>query len=329
MKKSFLTLLLGICLIPVFSQTVYNGALANTDPTFNRPNEGIPPTTLSGVGTAVYYDLIPIVISSSGLMDISSTSTWDNFLILYGIGGFSPASPLTNALASNDDLVSGNAGFTYNFTSTGTYYLVVCSFKNGVMGAHSVSLTPSFVLPIKLKSFTAIKAAGNLISLNWSSESENNLNGYQVQRSVDGNTFADMANGRVLAKNTATLAGYTHTDNTPVSGLNYYRLKITEKTGQVSYSSVVRVKNNQFGTSSIKLYPNPSADYLQIETEAVQNSRGVISIITAGGSIMQSGQYKFNGNIVTTIDIKRLPAGKYFLKTIIDKVETSTLFIKR
>jgi len=328
MKKSLLTLLLGICFIPAFAQTVYNGALANTDPSFNRPNEGTPPTTLSGVGTGVFYNLIPIVITATGLTDISTNSTWDNFLILYSTGGFSPAAPLTNALVANDDLVSSSAGFTYNFTSTGTYYLVICSFKNGVTGTYSVTLTPTIVLPIKLKSFTAVKSAGNIISLNWSSENENNLNTYQVQRSVDGNIFADMANGRVLAKNTATLTGYNHTDNTPVSGLNYYRLKITEKTGKVSYSSVVRVKNSKLGTRSVTLYPNPSADYLQIETDAVQNSTGYISIINAGGSIMQSGQYKFNSNVVTTIDIKQLPTGKYFLKTIIDKVETSTLFIK-
>ena len=329
MKKSLLTVLLGICLIPVFSQTVYNGTLANTDPTFNRPNEGSPPTTLSGVGTDVYYDLIPIVISSAGLMDISTNSTWDNFLILYSTGGFSPASPLTNALVANDDLVSSSAGFTYNFTSPGTYYLVICSFKNGVTGTHSVTVTPTFVLPIKLKSFTAVKSAGNLISLNWSVESENNLNAYQVQRSVDGIVFTDIVNARLIAKNSATLTGYNHIDNTPASGLNYYRLKITEKTGEVSYSTVVRVKNSKFGTSSIKLYPNPSADYLQIETDAGQNSNGYITIINAGGSIVQSGLYKFNSNVVTTIDIKHLPNGKYFLKTIIDKVETATLFIKK
>lgn len=328
MKKSLLTILLGIYLIPVFSQTIYNGNLTNTDPTFNRPNEGKPPTTLSLVGTAVYYDLVPILISSTGLMDISTNSSWDNFLILYSTGGFSPASPLTNALVANDDLVSSSAGFTYNFTSTGIYYLVICSFKNGVTGTHSITITPTTILPIKLKSFTAIKSAGNMISLNWSSENESNLNTYQVQRSVDGNLFSDLVNGRVIAKNSATLTGYNVTDNTPVSGLNYYRLKITEKTGEVSYSSVVLVKNSKFGTRSVKLYPNPSAEYLQIETDAIQNSTGYISIINAGGSVIQSGQYKFNSNVITTIDIKQLPTGKYFLKTIIDKVETSTLFIK-
>ncbi len=328
MKKSLLTFLLGICLIPVFSQTVYNGNLTNTDPTFNRPNEGIPPTTLSLVGTVVYYDLVPILISSTGLMDISTSSSWDNFLILYGTGGFTSTSPLTNALVANDDLISSSSGFTYNFTSTGIYYLVICSFKNGVTGTHSITITPSTILPIKLKSFTALNSAGNMISLNWSSESENNLNSYQVQRSVDGNIFADMVNGRVIAKNSATLTGYNHTDNSPVSGLNYYRLKITEKTGQVSYSSVVLVKNSKLGKRGVKLYPNPSADYLQIEADAVQNSTGYISIINTSGSVMQSGQYRFNSNAVTTVDIKHLPTGKYFLKTIIDKVESATLFIK-
>jgi hypothetical protein len=329
MKKSLLTLLLGIYLIPTFSQTVYNGALSNTDPTFNRPNEGVPPTTLSLVGTDVYYDLVPILISSTGLMDISTSSSWDNFLILYGTGGFTPATPLVNALVANDDLVSSSAGFTYNFTATGIYYLVICSFKNGVTGTHSITLTPTTILPIKLNSFTGIKSAGNTISLNWSSENENNLNTYQIQRSVDGNSFSDISNGSVPAKNSTTRTGYSYTDNAPVSGLNYYRLKITEKTGQVSYSSVVLVKNSKFGISKVKLYPNPSADFIQIEMDGIQNSNGFISILNLGGSIIQSGQYKFNPNVATTVNIKQLPTGKYFLKTVIDKIETTTLFIKK
>jgi hypothetical protein len=118
MKKSLLTLFLGIAFLPLFSQNIiYSGSLTNSDPTFTRPNEGIPPTTLSTY-THVHYNIIPIAIITPGLLDINSNSSWDNFLVLYGPGGFTPATPLTNALVANDDLgVSSSAGFTYNFTT--------------------------------------------------------------------------------------------------------------------------------------------------------------------------------------------------------------------
>lgn len=328
MKKSALTIFFGICVISGFSQTVFNGLLDGSDPIFNRPNVGIPPTSLSDVGTAVSYDLVPINIATTGLYDISTTSTWDNFLILYNVGGFNAASPLTNALVANDDLVSSSSGFSYNFTSPGTYYLVICSFKNGVTGPHTITLTKASTLPVKLNSFVAFKSTGNSVLFNWSSESDEEQNHYQIQRSADGNVFVDLVNGLVKAQNSTKIIDYSHTDLAPLSGINYYRLKITEKMGKVSYSSVVLVKNMKTGSRNIKLYPNPSSDYIQIETDAVQNSNGYVSIINTGGAILQSGQYKFNNNTVTTINIKQLPTGKYFLKTIIDKVETATLFIK-
>ena len=137
MKKILLTILLGTTLVPLFSQTAaYSGTLAVTDPTFNRPEEGIPPTELSTLGTNVYYDLIPIVITSTGLIKFETNSTYDNFMVLYDVAGFVPATPLLNALVANDDLAGSgtNAGFTYNFTMTGTYYLVFSGLKKQQRG---------------------------------------------------------------------------------------------------------------------------------------------------------------------------------------------------
>jgi hypothetical protein len=335
MKKSLLSLLLGICFIPAFSQFTYNGVsvthngtLTISDPTYDRPNEGVPPTTLANKGKNVYYNLIPVVINATGLVDISTSSVVDNFLVMYSPAGFVSTTPLLHALVSNDDLVNTNAGFTYNFTSTGTYYLVISAFASGEVGAYSITLSPTVILPIKLKSFTAIKSNTNNVLINWSSENENNLNNYKVQRSADGKSFTDLANAPVAAKNLAISASYSITDNSPLSGYNYYRLKITEKSGSVTYSSVVFAKTNKTGASSIRVFPNPTADYLQIEAKSSLDTKSTISIINANGATLKSGQYNFSNLAVVTLNIKQLPAGKYFLKTVIDKVETTTLFIK-
>lgn len=335
MKKSLLTLLLGICLIPVFAQityngvsVTYNGSLAVTDPTYDRPNDGTPPTSLANKGKNVYYNLITLTINSTGLTSISTNSALDNFLVLYSSGGFVEATPLLNAIVSNDDLAGSNAGFSYDFTSTGTYYLVFSSFSSGITGPYSVTVSPMGVLPIKLKSFSALKTSANSIAINWASENESNLNTYQLQRSMDGKNFIDLTNA-FFSSNTSTLNGiYTFTDNAPLSGNNYYRLKVTEKSGSFTYSSVVFAKNSNSNATSIKIFPNPSAGYIQIESNSSVDSRSFVSIMNANGVILKSGLYNFSNHAIVTLNVKQFPAGKYFLKTIIDKKETTTLFIK-
>src|SRR5687768_2843554 len=103
MKTFILLSLLSVLSFGAFSQT-YTGALAATDATFNRPDPGTPPTVLSTVGTNVYYDVIDFVVTTPGIFSVTSSSPMDNFGVLYGPGGFNPASPLTNALVANDDL---------------------------------------------------------------------------------------------------------------------------------------------------------------------------------------------------------------------------------
>lgn len=327
MKKCLLAFLFAICFIPAFSQNVYNGSLQTTDPTFNRPDEGMPPVALSLVGTNVYYNLITINVPIAGVVTFSSNSAWDNFMVLYNTDGFTPDAPLVNSLLANDDFEGPNSGFSYNFPTTGNYYLVICSFKNSVTGLYSITQSAAMVLPLRLLSFTAGKATGNSNMLKWSSAEESNLISYQVQRGIDDNNFNDLTNGSIAAKNTPTNT-YSFMDNNPAPAVNYYRLKITERTGRISYSPVAHVRNNKAGITNLKVFPNPASDYLQIEGKSLQNKKAIVSLINAGGKIMHTGQYFFNNQAVLFMDIKRFSAGKYFLKTTIDKDEATLMFIK-
>lgn len=327
MKKYLLAFLLGIFFTQAFAQTTYTGTLASTDPTFTRPDEGIPPTTLSTF-TNVYYNVIPVDLDAMGLITFVTNSSWDNFLVLYDKAGFNPLSPLTNALVANDDYSGPNAGFTYDFTSTGRYFLVMCSFKNNITGAYSVTASTTVVLPLKLVSFTAGKTTGNSNLIKWKSSEEINLLSYQVQRSSDNTNFYDLVNGNTVASNTTSGNSYSFVDNSPGTGYQYYRLKIAEKSGRVSYSPVAVVKISWPGLTNLKLFPNPATDYLQIEMKSMQNNKISVAIINASGNLMQSGQYRFNSQALLSIDIKKLPAGKYFLKTTIDKEEAMIMFIK-
>jgi len=327
MKKTLLVFLLSICITRVFAQTTYTGSLQNTDPTFIRPNEGTPPTTLSSFNN-IYYNVIPFDVTATGLITFVSNSSWDNFMILYDKTGFNSASPLTNALLANDDYSGPNAGFSYNFTTTGQYFLVICSFKNNVTGGYTITVSNPVVLPLKLQSFTAAKSSGNSNLIKWKSSEELNLAYYQVQRSSDNSNYSVLVKGYMAASNTVNGNSYSFTDNSTTPGFLYYRLKISEKDGRISYSPVAVVKSSSLSVTNLKVFPNPVSNYLQLEMKTMQNKQVSISVINSGGSLIQNGQYRFNNLAILSVNIKKLPAGKYFLKTTYNEEQATIMFIK-
>ncbi|HEX3816791.1 MAG TPA: PEP-CTERM sorting domain-containing protein [Chthoniobacterales bacterium] len=115
-------------------------------PTFNRPiaNGDNPPTSLSGTGTAVPFDMVQFSIAVTGSYNFFSSGTFDNYTFLYQ-NSFDPANPLTNVLIGNDDDPSiGTSGFTYTLQTGVNYFFVTTGFANTDAGTFhdTVSLVP-------------------------------------------------------------------------------------------------------------------------------------------------------------------------------------------
>jgi hypothetical protein len=119
------------------------GTIALTDPTFNRPISGTPPTILSISGSAAHYDLIELAVSATGSYVFQNTAVgaWDNFSVLYQ-NAFNPALGLLNALVANDDNPGvGLSGFTITLTAGTSYKYIATAFSNSGVGDYSVSIT--------------------------------------------------------------------------------------------------------------------------------------------------------------------------------------------
>lgn len=111
------------------------GALTTSDPTFNRPLENL--SGLSTFGTAVPYDVLQFVVSTSGAYTFLTTALFDSFVILYS-PAFSASSQLTNALIADDDLLGlTTSGFSFNLTAGTNYFYINTAFANGALGGYS------------------------------------------------------------------------------------------------------------------------------------------------------------------------------------------------
>lgn len=142
--------MLGLAQLASAASVPFAGALAPSDPVFNRPLAGNPPTGLSSVGTAVTFDLLPFFVTAADTFTLqtltatvpSSFNPDDTFLVLYQ-NAFSPATPLANALVADDDgAPTGGLSLIARALTPGVqYYLVVTSYANGALGDYTGSIS--------------------------------------------------------------------------------------------------------------------------------------------------------------------------------------------
>lgn len=107
-------------------------------PTFNRP---LTTTSLSGVGTAVAYDVIAFTVGTSGSYGFAlDSASFDTFLALYS-GSFNPANGLTNVLAVDDDSGPGsNSLLSFNLSTGVNYFAVATGFGNQDFGSYLLTI---------------------------------------------------------------------------------------------------------------------------------------------------------------------------------------------
>jgi hypothetical protein len=135
----------------------------------------------------------------------------------------------------------------------------------GILILTGLSVCPT-ALPLPPAVLSELKALkkDKTIVLSWIAAQETNTNVYELQHSIDGTGFETIA--LVFPwDNTEQANQYRYTDKRPISGINYYRLRIIEKDATYKYSSIVAaqaaIKNNE----NILVAPNPATDRIRIQ----------------------------------------------------------------
>jgi len=110
-------------------------------------------------------------------------------------------------------------------------------------------------LPVVLTAFTVQPTAVGR-EVRWQTASEEQVAYFKVQRSPNGQHFADL--GQVAAANRPGPQHYSWPDVTPPAGLAYYRLLIQDQGGSRTYSPTVVVRDPADApVFRVAVYPNP------------------------------------------------------------------------
>lgn len=166
-------------------------------------------------------------------------------------------------------------------------------------------------LPVELLSFIGeAKEDYNLLS--WTTASEINNSGFEIQRSGDGKDYNKL--GFVTgAGNSSSTKEYSFKDSDNINGVLYYRLKQIDNDGAFKYSNVVAISNLDKSLLSIKsLYPNPFDKEIGVLFNKAVSETIVVKIFDAEGKLILNETYApFRNNFF--INTENFSAGGYFL----------------
>lgn len=173
-------------------------------------------------------------------------------------------------------------------------------------------------LPLNLISFTAtVNQNGNL--LNWKTSGEKNTKLFVVERSADGNQFANI--GNVTAHNSEGVNEYSYTDNDQIEGRIFYRLKQTDIDGNFVYSKIISVINNQ--PAGLSIFPTPARNFIEVRG---LKENAIVELVNLQGKVLQHFRTTSPSR---KIDISSFPKGMYVLKYVAGDEVIYTKFIKQ
>ena len=184
--------------------------------------------------------------------------------------------------------------------ATSTVFILDTAAANTVF--RGIAFTPGTnTVPVKWISFTGETRYSSNV-LRWVTASELNNAGFEVERSMDGENFKQIAfvkgNGT-----TSTVSKYEYIDYGASNA--YYRLKQVDFDGQFEYSKTVAVKNADM---LVELTPNPFTNTIEISSNKNIVSAEIVDI-TGKTRIAEV----INGMNVT-INTADLSNGIYFIR---------------
>ncbi len=177
-------------------------------------------------------------------------------------------------------------------------------------------------LPLTLVSFTGKKQDKNVM-LNWVTSFEEQMDGYEVEYSIDAQNFASIGFAKAV-NNHFSECNYNLLHTSPVTGNNYYRLKTLESNGKFSYSNIVVVNFDDVEQMQIVIQPNPSKDQVSIVLQN-QTQPALIQVFDMAGRLMFNEKVTLGQNI-TQVNLQNWNLGSYILRVT---NEDGTSFVHR
>lgn len=181
-------------------------------------------------------------------------------------------------------------------------------------------------LPTLLVSFEAKKGLAETAILKWKITDNSTPSSFEVLKSADGINFSKIGSVPGFERQ----LNYEFTDNSILAGSNFYRLKMLDKDGSITFSTIILVSNGTKGIFVNSLMPTMVRDRARLNITSSVKGNMQLVITDINGRVIQNQTVSINaGNQEIWLNASRLSAGMFQVTGYVKGEKTATIrFIK-
>ncbi|MGG9960340.1 T9SS type A sorting domain-containing protein [Ferruginibacter sp. SUN106] len=183
-------------------------------------------------------------------------------------------------------------------------------------------------LPIKIYYFNASK--GNVANtLNWNAECTSSQATFEIERSADGKNFTTI--NSFTATQARCALPFSYDDAAPLTGTNFYRIKIIDIDGRINYTSIVKVGAQVRDMQLAGILPNPVSNTAQLSITTSKKDKVELAIVSLEGKVVYRNTVQVqSGSSLVSLDVSNLATGTYFVRGVFSDGQTNSVkFVKQ
>ena len=176
------------------------------------------------------------------------------------------------------------------------------------------------ILPVDYLKISATAMDGSWIALDWSTNSEFNNVGFDIERSTDGEHFTKIGFREGSGQQGGALMEYRFSDRDVERNRRYYyRLVQHDQNGLTATSTVVSARITDNNATAGKVYPNPFNDGIFVELTSERSGTCEAHLYDALGHEVGNWQHSvIAGDQALELETGDLSQGIYFLHVYVD-----------
>jgi hypothetical protein len=322
-------------------------------------------TKIIGAGTSFEFPIAPNATSYNSLTISNNSGPNEVFSVRVAVG-LSPAVPnsaicvqrtwnitemtaggnsciLTFKWAAAEHGASFNASSAFAHRHNGSTWVLASSMSapslsSGIYSSSTTSGISTFspwiianasVLPVVMEYFTGVRNANGSHKLEWKANCTGSHAIFELQRSADGQNYNSFYN--TDADYNRCLSPFDVNDNIPLNGKNFYRVRIRDEVGKITYSNTVLLINAKSGFEILGVQPNPviNSAILQLSVASRQDLDMIITD-SKGSKLLQKTFEAPVGMSQQDLNLQALPGGTYILSLLSSTGDSRSIrFVKQ
>lgn len=203
----------------------------------------------------------------------------------------------------------------------------VRSEAQSAFGLFTISLESESALPTYLLAFDAKKTTKESAAISWKITHNSTPEKFEVLRSGDGLNF--VAIGTVPGAEAKR--DYQFTDQAMLQGNNFYRLRMSDRDGSVTYSAIILLTRNVMGVEMQSMMPTLVRDMAKLKINSSLKTTVQLVVTDAQGRLLMNQHAKVSeGSQDIWLNLSKLNAGTFQVTAYVSGQKTATIrFIKQ